>query len=234
MNAIITGATKGIGRALSFKLAELGYHLAICARNSTELEALCTELQEKYPDLEIYARSTDCAKVADLEAFTVATLQQFKHIDVLINNVGQYIPGGLLDESEETLEQQMRVNVYAAHYLSKFFGRLMRNAGSGHIINMVSVAGIQPVAAAGAYSVTKYALMGLTNVLREELKPAGVKVTAVIPGATLTSSWEGTTIAAEHFIQPDDVAAAVAACLQLSAGANVDELIIRPNSSNLL
>lgn len=233
MNAIITGATRGIGRALTFKLAEMGYHLAIGARQATELEALCTELQEKHPELEVYARVTDCARAEEVQAFAEAARLQFKHIDVLINNVGQYIPGGLLEESEEALEQQMQVNVYAAHRLSKFFGRHMRDAGRGHIINIVSVAGIAPFAAAASYSVTKYAMQGLTHVLREELKPAGVKVTAVIPGATLTSSWAGTMIPAEHFIQPEDVAAAVAACLQLSPGANVDELIIRPNSTLL-
>jgi short-subunit dehydrogenase len=106
----------------------------------------------------------------------------------------------------------------------------MRAAGAGHIINICSVAGLEPVVAAGSYSVTKYALMGLTKVLREELKPAGVKVTAIIPGATLTHSWEGTDIAPEHFIQPEDIASGVLACLQMSAGANIEELVIKPQS----
>lgn len=233
MNILITGATKGIGLAITQKMAEAGHHLAICARNPEELASLCSELQEKYPDLEIYARATDCAEADQVQAFAEAALQQFKHIDVLINNVGQYLPGGILEESEDALEQQMQVNVYAAHRLSKFFGRQMREAGKGHIINMVSVAGISPVAAAGAYSVTKYALMGLTNVLREELKPAGVKVTAIIPGATLSHSWEGTPIPADHFIQPEDIAAAVVACLSMSPGANIDEIMIRPLSKLL-
>lgn len=231
MNALVTGATKGIGRAISFKLAEAGYNLAICARNPLELTELCSRLREKYPALEIYARATDCADPADLNVFAEETLQQFGHIEVLVNNVGQYIQANLLDESEGTLEQQMQLNLYSAHNLSKFFGKQMRLSGRGHIINICSVAGIQPVAEAGSYSVTKHALMGLTNVLREELKSAGIKVTAIIPGATLTNSWEGTSIAAENFIQPEDIAESVITCLKMSSGANIDEIIIRPSSN---
>ncbi|MFM6976808.1 MAG: SDR family oxidoreductase [Sphingobacteriaceae bacterium] len=231
MNALITGATKGIGRAIAFKLAEAGYNLAICARNADELTELCSLLQEKYPEVEIYARATDCANAQELKLFAEGAQQHFSHIGTLINNVGLYVHGNLLDEADGTLQTQMQLNVYTTHYLSKFFGRYMRTSGAGHIVNICSVAGIQPMAAAGAYSVTKYALMGLTNVLREELKPAGVKVTAIIPGSTLTHSWEGTPIAAEHFIQPEDIAASVLTCLKMSAGANIDEIVIRPVSN---
>lgn len=232
MNALITGATKGIGRAIAFKLAESGYHLAICARNPSELAELCSELQAMHPDLEIYARATDCGDLNDLRIFAAEANRQLGHIDTLINNVGMYIPDAILDEPEGILEQQMRVNVYAAHELSRFFGKKMRAAGTGHIVNICSVAGIEPVVAAGSYSVTKYALMGLTRVLREELKPAGVKVTAIIPGATLTHSWEGKSIPAEDFIQPEDIASCVWTCLQMSAGANIDEIVVRPHSSS--
>ena len=230
MNALITGASKGIGRAISFKLAAAGYNLAICARNPVELAELCSELQAKYPDLEIYARATDCGDLQDLRIFAEEAQHQLGPIGTLINNVGQYLPANILDEPEGILAQQMQVNVYAAHELSRFFGRHMRAAGAGHIINICSVAGLEPVVAAGSYSVTKYALMGLTKVLREELKPAGVKVTAIIPGATLTHSWEGTDIAPEHFIQPEDIASGVLTCLQMSAGANIEELVIKPQS----
>lgn len=232
MNALVTGATKGIGRAITLKLAEAGYHLAICARNPVELADLCTALQAEYPDLEIYARATDCADLQDLRIFAAEASRQLGHIDTLINNVGMYIPATILDEAEGTLAQQMQVNVYAAYELSRFFGQKMRAIGAGHIVNICSVAGIEPVVAAGSYSVTKYALMGLTRVLREELKPAGVKVTAIVPGATLTHSWEGTQIAPEHFIQPEDIATCVLSCLQMSVGAAIDEIVVRPHSSS--
>lgn len=231
MNALVTGASKGIGRAIVFELAAAGYHLAICARGAEELTVLCTELQEKYPDVEVYARATDCGVMEDLRVFAREAHRQLGEIDVLINNVGIYVPATILDEPDDTLAQQMQVNVYSAHELSRFFGQKMRAAGKGHIINICSVASLEPVVAAGSYSVTKYALLGLTRVLREELKPAGVRVTAILPGATFTHSWEGTNIATEHFIQAEDVARCVMTCLELGAGASIDELVIRPQSS---
>jgi short-subunit dehydrogenase len=93
---------------------------------------------------------------------------------------------------------------------------------------MCSSASKNVVAEAGTYSVTKFALLGLNNVMKLETQEYGVKVTAVIPGSTLTSSWNGTTIPAERFILPEDIASAIVNTFQMSAGANVDELIINP------
>jgi short-subunit dehydrogenase len=104
----------------------------------------------------------------------------------------------------------------------------MRDAGKGHIFNITSIASREPVPAAGAYTITKFALEGLTKVLREELRKSGVKVTEIIPGSTLTSSWEGTEISAEEFVLPEDIAKVLVTCLSLSSGANIEEVIIRP------
>jgi short-subunit dehydrogenase len=104
----------------------------------------------------------------------------------------------------------------------------MRDRSSGHIINIASIAAIKPIVTAGSYSVTKFALLGLTRVLREELMQYNVKVTAILPGSTLTASWDGTTLPSGRFVLPEDVANAVLMSLQASAGAQVDEVIIRP------
>jgi 3-oxoacyl-[acyl-carrier protein] reductase len=105
-------------------------------------------------------------------------------VDVLINNAGLYIPSELMNEDERCLERQMQVNVFAPHFLSKFFAAKMIDQGKGHIINICSIASLEPVTRAGSYSISKTALLGLTKALREELRPAGVKVTAVLPGST--------------------------------------------------
>lgn len=228
MNALITGATKGIGRAIALKLAKEGYNLALCARNAQELDTLGLELLAHYPAQRVFTQVLDCAEPKQLQLFAEAAQKALGHMDALVNNVGLYIPGSILDDSAETLHRQMQVNVFAAHQLSQFFGKAMRSRKKGHIINICSIASLEPIVSAGAYTVTKYALLGLTNVLREELKFSGVKVSAILPGATLTSSWEGTTIAPEKFIQPEDVAQAVWTCLSLSSGANVDQLILKP------
>jgi 3-oxoacyl-[acyl-carrier protein] reductase len=104
----------------------------------------------------------------------------------------------------------------------------MREQQHGHIFNICSVASLQAVDNAGSYSVTKAALLSLNNVLRKELAQYNVKVTAVLPGSTLTASWEGTQISQEKFVQPYDIADSLYTILNLSSGANVDELILTP------
>jgi 3-oxoacyl-[acyl-carrier protein] reductase len=226
MNAIITAATKGIGRAISIKLAEQGYNLAICARNEQDLKTFASELS--YTGVQIKYLKTDCSIKADVYAFGDFALREFGSIDVLVNNAGTFLPAALLDETDDGFELQLNLNLKAAYFISKCIGKIMRAKRSGHIFNICSVASKEIVKNAGTYSVTKTALLCLNNVLRQELAEYNVKVTAVLPGSTLTSSWEGTDIPEEKFVQPEDIANTIYQVLNLSTGANVDEVIIRP------
>lgn len=233
MNAIVTGATKGMGLAIVKQLAANSYNLALCARHAGDLDNLKTELHATYPHLTIIAIAADCSKYEEVQAFADVTNKAFPFVDVLINNAGLFIPSKLMDEKDDDLQRQMQLNVFTPHFLCKYFGRKMRHARKGHIVNICSISSVKPTVTAGSYSISKVALLGLTKVLREELMPDGVKVTAVLPGSTLTGSWEGTTIPAARFIDPDDIAKSVMACLNMSAGANVDEIIIRPLRGDL-
>jgi 3-oxoacyl-[acyl-carrier protein] reductase len=226
MNAIITGATRGIGKAIATKLAEHGYNLAICSRNEKELESFAEEL--KYTGAGIFTFKADCSVKADVYAFCEAVKAQMGRVDVLVNNAGTFLPGSLLDETDDKLELQLNLNLNAAYYLSKYFGKLMREQQSGHIFNICSIASKAVVENGGSYSVTKSALLSLNDVLRQELSKYNVKVTAVLPGSTLTSSWEGTEIPAERFVQPEDIASTLFTVLNLSKGVNVDEIILKP------
>ncbi|MFN8407572.1 MAG: SDR family oxidoreductase [Sphingobacteriaceae bacterium] len=230
MNALITGASKGIGRAIAEQFAAEDYNLVLSARNLSDLERLGSELKEKYPHICVYTVVADCGKIEDVKHLADVTNAHFPVLDVLVNNVGVYVAENLLDEADDTLSRQMNINVYAAHYLCKYFGRKMRERQSGHIFNMCSVAGVKPLVNWGSYCVTKFALMGLTKVLREELMEHHVKVTAVLPGSTLTNSWEGYGVDWEkdRFVAPEDVASAMINALKMTIGANVDEITIRP------
>ena len=228
MNAIITGATKGMGLSIAKLLAANNYNLALCARNSSELENIKTELSIQHPHLSIIVYTADFNDAEQVQSFANFVTEKFEFVDVLINNAGLFIPCKLMGEGEDDLRKQMQINVYAPHFLSKYFGSKMQLAKTGHIINICSISSVKPTVTAGSYSISKVALLGLTKVLRDELMPSGVKVTAVLPGSTLTGSWEGTTIPADRFVDPDDIAKSILACLSMSAGANVDEIIIRP------
>lgn len=226
MNAIITGATRGIGKAIALNLAEHGYNLAVCSRNEQELESFAEEL--KYTGARIFTFKADCSIKDEVYAFCKGVTEQMGHADVLVNNAGTFLPGNLLDEADDVLDLQLDLNLKAAYYLSKFFGKMMREQASGHIFNICSVASRAAVENAGSYSVTKSALLSLNDVLRQELSKYNVKVTAILPGSTLTSSWEGTKIPAERFVQPEDIASTIYTVLNLSKGVNVDEIVLKP------
>ncbi|RZK82500.1 MAG: SDR family oxidoreductase [Pedobacter sp.] len=226
MNAIVTGATKGMGRAIAIKLAESGYNLAICARNNDELISLKEELELKGVDVTIY--KADMGKKDEVYGFCEHVASTIGTIDVLVNNAGTFLTGEVLDETDEQFATLLNLNLNASYYCTKFFGKIMRKQRFGHVFNVCSTASKVIAENAGSYSVTKTALLSLNNVFREELSKYNVKVTAVLPGSTLTSSWDGTDIPSERFVQPEDVANSIYNVLQLSNGANVDEITITP------
>jgi hypothetical protein len=226
MNAIITGATKGIGKAIAVKLADEGYNLMVCARTENDLIALQNEL--KSTGVKVITYVADCSSKADVMAFYEQVKLSFSTIDVLVNNVGVFLTGNILDEEDRAFELQQQLNLNSTYYLSKYLGKVMRSQRSGHIFNICSIASIKSIENAGSYSVTKAAMLSLNNVLRAELADYNVKVTAILPGSTLTASWEGTKINPDKFVQPDDIANSLYAILNLSSGVNVDEITLTP------
>lgn len=226
MKALITGASRGIGKSIAEKLAQNNYDLVLLARNQHELEDAKRDLVIFGNDVFIY--QVDCLKKEQIDSFFRESAKEFGAIDVLVNNLGIFLPSNLLEEADDDFILQQNANVNAAYYFSKFFGSQMAEANHGHIFNICSIASKSPSKNAGSYSVTKAAMLSLNNVLRQELAESKVKVTAFLPGATLTSSWQDTKIAKEKFVQPEDIADLLYAVLNLSAGANVDEIQITP------
>jgi 3-oxoacyl-[acyl-carrier protein] reductase len=226
--ALVTGATKGMGRSIVGMLAAEGYHLFITARSEADLMDLKRNLLEAHPGVIVHHAVCDCADQQQVAALIRAVDEVFAQLDVLVNNVGIYRQVSLLEETLTDFELQWQVNFRTAYTLSRHFGKKMRDLGSGHIFHISSVASRKPVAAAGSYTVTKYALAGLNAVLRTELGAYGVKVTEIIPGATLTASWEGVDVQEDRFVAADDIAVAIRACLQMSGGANIEEIVLKP------
>lgn len=225
MNALITGATKGIGRAITERLADEGYDLLVCARNATELEAMKADLEAKYP-VQVHTAVCDCAKEEDIQRLIARSKSLFKEVNVLVHNAGLYRPGKVLEEGERDFQDQLQVNVLAPYSLTR--GLLAQLKSGNHVFMICSIAGLHPVSHAPSYSVSKMALLGLSRVMREELRERGVKLTAILPGETLTESWKGTDIPADRFVQAEDVAAIVWSALNTSKGAVLEEIIVKP------
>ncbi|MCS6916876.1 MAG: SDR family oxidoreductase [Chitinophagales bacterium] len=233
MNVVITGATRGIGRALTEKFASEGSHLAVCARTAADLKSLEKDLKERHPDCELMTMACDVGDKKQAKKFAAEVLRHMKAVDVLINNAGVFVAGQIHKEKESTLEQLMKINLYSAYYLSRLFCKGMIRQRRGHIFNICSTASIQAYPNGGSYGVTKFALLGLTRNLRLELAPFNIKVTAVIAGATWTSSWEGSLHPHHRFMKPQDLAQAIWNAYILGPQTVIEEIVMRPMEGDL-
>jgi len=227
-NAIITAATKGMGRAIAIAFAKVGVNLAICSRNSDDLTVFKKELSAINPTIKIFTLVTDCSIKDQLLEFAAAAEKGLGFISIIVNSVGMYAYSSILDDKAGDFDKQVNTNLMPAYELYRYFGKKMITAKEGHIFTICSVAALSPIAEAGTYSVTKYALLGLSKVMRLEMQPYGVKITAIIPGSTLTDSWKGIEVDKDKMVLPEDIASAVMNIYRMSAGANVDEIIIKP------
>jgi short-subunit dehydrogenase len=227
-NAIITASTKGMGRAIAIAFAKIGVNLAICSRSNDDLAAFKKELKVINPTIKVFISVTDCSVRQQVLDFAAAAEKELGFISIIVNNVGMYTYSSILDDKAETFEKHVNTNLMPAYELYRYFGKKMIAAKKGHIFSICSVASLNPIAEAGSYSVTKYALLGLTKVMRLETQPHGVKVTAIIPGSTLTDSWKGMEVDKDKMVLPEDIASAIINVYKMSPGANVDEIIIKP------
>lgn len=233
MNTIITGATKGIGRALANKFGKEGHHLAICARNADDLARTKADLEEQYRGIEVFTMVADISKKSDILAFGHAVVNHFNHIDVLINNGGVFMPGATLEEADGRLESMMETNLYSAYHLTRAVYPYIAKHAKSHIFNICSIASQIAYPNGGSYSISKFALLGYTKVLRQELMSEGIRVTAIMPGATWSDSWAGVDLPKDRLMEAKDIADTVWAAYQLSAGAVVEEIVIRPQLGDL-
>ncbi|PJA07425.1 MAG: short-chain dehydrogenase [Flavobacteriales bacterium CG_4_10_14_0_2_um_filter_32_8] len=226
MVAVISGATKGIGKNLALYFASKGYQLALGARNIELLISLKNEIENNY-GVAVFVKSCDFSKKEATIAFANEVLNQYKNVDVLVNNVGIYRLDSITDENEN-FELLMNTNLRSAYYLSKFIANNMRQQNSGHIFNICSVLSLSVQPQATSYTISKHALKGLNDVLREDLREDNVKVTAIYPGSMNTSSWEGMIAPKELFVQPQDIVDIINTCLTISKNANIEEIVIKP------
>lgn len=233
MNAVITGGTKGIGLAIAEIFAGNGFEIAVAARTQSDLDALEQDFARRFPDSTLLAFCADLSQKEDVLAFAGAVAKRWPVVDVLVNNAGLFQPGKLLEDPDGFLENLLNGNFWSAYHLTRALAPAMADAGKGHIFNICSVASQAAYPDSGAYAITKFALLGFSKSLRLELRESGVKVTAVLPGATWTSSWAGTTLDPKRFIAAADVAQAVYQAWNTGPSTVVEEIVLRPQLGDL-
>jgi short-subunit dehydrogenase len=232
MNAVVTGGSKGLGKAIAIKLAEEGYNLFLSARNAGNLEETANEIRASY-GVKVHTYATDLSIKENVKSLAKEILTSFDEINVLVNNAGVFQPGLIHEEEDEVLESQIATNLYSAYHLTKGLMPTILKTKHPHIFNMCSVASKIAYPNGGSYSISKFALYGFSKVLREEMKPHGVKVTSILPGAAWSDSWKGVDLPYERLMEANDVAKSIIACLAMSPAACVEEITLRPQLGDL-
>ena len=229
---VVTGASQGIGASIALAFArEAGARVALLSRSEKKLELVADQCRALGGE----ALVLPC-DVTDVEAVAAASrsvLDTFGVPDVLVNNAGQFQPGSIAETSPEDFRTQVEVNLNSAFYVTRSFLALMMERGTGDVFFTASVASIKAYPGGVAYCAAKHGLLGLARATREETRGTGVRSTAIILGATLTPSWEGSDLPPERFIPPEDVASAVIGIYRLSDRTDVEEIVIRPRDGDL-
>lgn len=237
MNIIITGASKGIGKAIAELFAANGHDLFLCSRGEVALYKTVEELMTRFPSITVKAKPFDLSKKEEAIAFGNWCLS-FGIPDIVVNNAGLFEPGSVHNEVDGVLESQVATNLYSAYHvtrtvLPKMMDRPLTSTGRGHIFNMCSIASLHAYANGGAYSISKFALYGFSKNLREEMKPHGIKVTSIHPGAVLSDSWGDYDNSSKRIMEAADIARMILAASQLSVQACVEDIVIRPQLGDL-
>lgn len=232
MTVLITGASRGIGKAVAEIFAANGYDLLISSRNGAVLYKTMAELQTNYPSISIKAKEFDLSDKTQAMALGSWCLE-FAVPDILVNNAGLFEPGSVHNEPDGSLESQMAVNLFSAYHLTRSLLPKMMERRSGHIFNLCSIAALEAYDNGGAYSISKHAIHGFSRNLREEMKPYNIKVTSVFPGAAHTDSWSGFDNSNKRIMEAEDIAKMIFASTQLSPAACVEDIVIRPQLGDL-
>ena len=234
--ALVTGASRGIGRAIAEALADDGFGLTITARKPDTLEQAAREIAEKGATVEHVA-----ANMADEEAIRSVVArhrERFGRLDVLVNNAGVGIGAAVADQQTKYVDMQIAVNLRAIILFYRECADMLRAAGAEHrnalVVNLSSIAGKSPAPWLSVYSATKAAVVGYTQAMNKELNPEGVKSVAFCPGFVDTdmSDFIKDSVDASDMVRPEDIAEGVRFLLRLSPPCVVPEIIFgRPGET---
>jgi short-subunit dehydrogenase len=230
MNIVITGASKGLGKAFAKVFANINNTLLLCARGMSDLETTAKELSNA--GAIVHYKTVDVSKKIEVIDFGNWCLS-FGVPDIIINNAGTFLPGSVYNEDDGVVEKMIETNLYSAYHLTRVLLPSMMSEKQGHIFNICSIASIKAYENGGSYSISKFAMLGFSKNLRQEMKPFNIKVTSVLPGAVYTESWKGSGVDKNRIMQDDDIAKMVYAASQLSPQACVEEIILRPQLGDL-
>ncbi len=224
--ALVTGGSRGIGRAIALRLASLGASVAICGRDKAALAATTSEL-ERYGG-RVYAQPADVTRSADITSLVTDTEAALGPISILVNNAGIGLFGPAHERSEADWDLVMNTNLKSAFLVSRAVVPSMIRRGRGDIINISSLAGRNTFATGGLYCASKWGLQGLSGCMAEDLREYGIRVSVVCPGSVGTEFSGRSPKDTSKMLTPDDVAHAVAMIVTQGPQSFLSEIQLRP------
>jgi 3-oxoacyl-[acyl-carrier protein] reductase len=224
--ALVTGGSRGIGRAIALRLAELGASVAICGRDAKTLAA--TEAELKRSGSPIHSQVADVSRSADVTSLVDKTQAVLGPISILVNNAGIGLFGAAHEQTEADWDRVLNTNLKSVFLVSRAVAPYMIKQGAGDIINISSLAGRNAFAGGGIYCASKWGLQGLSACMAEDLREHGIRVSVVCPGSVATAfSTRGSKDPAK-VLSPEDVAHGVEMIVTQSPQSFVSEIQLRP------
>lgn len=227
----ITGSGRGIGAATAIQIAARGAQVVVSARTEKELQKIADHIQLHYG--RALPMPCDVTIAAQIQALVQKVKSEWGAIDILINNAGIGTFKKIILTSEGEWDGMMQTNLKSAFLCCQAVLPDMMERGSGHIVNIVSVAGKQPFYNSGAYCASKYGLQGFTEVLRLEMRKYHIRVTAVFPGAVDTSIWGSSNVDRSRMMKPDQIAKIIAETCDNPSEFTHEEVVVRPIGGDL-
>ena len=225
-NALVTGASRGIGFAIADRLAAMGANLGICARNEAALHDAAGRLRKHGG--EVFVMPVDVTKFDEIDRFAREAARAIGAIDILVNNAGVGEFGPFYEQSEGDWDSTLDTNLKSVFLLSRAVAPEMIRRRTGHIINIASLAGKNAFAGGAIYCASKWGLLGLTQCMAEDLRANGIRVSAVCPGSVETEFSPHTGKDASKMLQPGDIAHAVAMLVTQAPQSFISEISMRP------
>jgi 3-oxoacyl-[acyl-carrier protein] reductase len=216
-NALITGAGKGIGKAIAFALAKEGVNVGLIARTSSDVGKASDQIKKVY-GVNVSIATADVSNRMEAEKAVEKVNGELGSIDILVNNAGIAKFARLVDMPPEDWERMIQVNLMGTYYVTRAVLPGMIGQNSGNIINISSSAGERAAATSTAYSASKFAILGLTEALMQEVRKNNIRVTALTPSTVNTELAKNAGLkigAEEYMMQPEDVAELAIATLKL-------------------
>lgn len=215
--ALITGAGKGIGRAVALALANESVHIGLVARTEKDLQAVAAEVTAL--GVKAAIAMADVSDINSVNAAVAKIRQELGAIDILINNAGTAAFGKFLELTPEQWENQVKVNLFGVYYVTRAVLPEMIERQTGDIINVSSTAGLKGAPVTSAYSASKFGLMGLTDSLMQEVRKHNIRVTALTPSTVVTDLAKSTNLLnnnEDRVMHPEDFAELIVAQLKLN------------------